>query len=290
MDEGPTLNLKAVIAFLLPLFACALQWLFWDFLQPYAYILFYPAVYVSARLGGKRIGIAATVISGFLISYLFIPPLYSFTVVPASRAVSVLAFLVVGILFAYMQEHLQQARSGEVDAREKAQCSEAKLREAHIELLELERRLAEERLQEKEEQFRIMFMESSLGEAQMDPVTGRFLKVNPALCRMAGYREADLLQLGLPEVARPEDRESCRACLQSLAGERGGIQADLSILRSDGAPVYCQVNLNLACDAEGRPASVLAVIQDVTERRRAEEALLKSEEKFALAFSGNPAA
>ncbi|WP_162604660.1 PAS domain S-box protein [Geomonas edaphica] len=290
MDEGPTFNLKALAALLLPLLACAVQWLFWDFLQPYAYILFYPSVYVSARLGGKRIGIIATVISGFLISYLFIPPLYSFAIIPASRFVSVLAFMVVGILFAYMQEHLQQARSGEVDAREKAQSSEERLREARIELLELERRLAEERLQEKEEQFRIMFMESSLGEAQMDPVTGRFLKVNPALCRMTGYREADLLQLGLPEVTRPEDREPCRACLKSLVGERGGVEAEFSVLRSDGSAVYCQVNMNLALDAEGRPASVLAVIQDVTERRRAEEALLKSEEKFALAFSGNPAA
>ena len=290
MDEGPTFSLKALASLLLPFITCAIQWLFWDYLQPYAYILFYPAVYVSARLGGKRIGIAATIISGFLIPYFFIPPFYSLAIVPASRAVSVLAFLVVGILFAYMQEHLQQARSGEVDAREQAQSSEAKLREARIGLLELERRLAEERLQEKEEQFRIMFMESSLGEAQMDPVTGRFLKVNPALCRMTGYREADLLQLGLPEVTRPEDREHCRECLKSLVGERGGVEAEFSVIRSDGSSVCCQVNLNLARDAEGRPAWVLAVIQDVTERRRAEEALLKSEEKFALAFSGNPAA
>lgn len=289
MSEGPTSNLKAVIALLLPLLACAVQWLFWDFLQPYAYILFYPAVYVSARLGGKRIGIAATVISVLLITYLFIPPLYAFAVTPASRIFSVAAFFVMGVMFAYTQEYLQQARSGEVDAREKAQSSEAKLREARIELLELERRLAEERLREKEEQFRVMFMESSLGEAQMD-LSGKFVQVNPAFCRMTGYREADLLQLGLPEVTHPEDRDPCRECLKSLVGERGGIQAELNVLRCDGSSVYCQVNLNIARDAEGRPASVLAVIQDVTERRRAEEALLKSEEKFALAFSGNPAA
>ncbi|WP_224959519.1 PAS domain S-box protein [Geomonas subterranea] len=287
----PTKNVKVVLALLLPFLACAVQLLLWDFLQPFAYLLFYPAAYISSRLGGKRAGIAATVISALLIVYFFIPPRFSLLLPGGSHFASVMVFVVMGVLFGYSQERLRRACEGETDARALADGTEAELREARVELLEMERRLAQEQLRETEEQFRIMFMESSVGEARLDPGSGAFLKVNPAFCRMTGYQEAELLGMDLVAVTHPEDREACRENLKSL-GESGrsGVQAELGLLRRDGTPVFCQATLNLLPGSGGRGSSVLAVLLDVSGRRQAEEALLKSEEKFSRAFSGNPAA
>ncbi|MBJ6751843.1 PAS domain S-box protein [Geomonas anaerohicana] len=290
MGPAPTKNLKVVPALLLPFLACALQLLLWDYLQPFAYILFYPAVFLSSRLAGKRAGIAATAISALLIVYVFIPPPFSLLSYRLSHLASVFVFIVMGTLFAHLHERLQTALNGETDARAEANSSEAKLAEARIDLLELERKLVQERLAETEEQFRIMFMESSVGEARLDPASGRLLKVNPAFCRMTGYKEGELLDMDLVAVCHPEDRQPCRESLASL-GESGrsGVQAEFALLRRDGASVYCQATFNLLRGGAGG-TSVLAVLQDVSARRQAEEALLKSEEKFSLAFSGNPAA
>ncbi|MBU5638546.1 PAS domain S-box protein [Geomonas sp. Red69] len=291
MDEVPKKNAKVALALLLPFLACAVQLLLWDFLQPFAYLLFYPAAYFSARLAGKKGGGAATIISALLIVYFFIPPRFSLLLPQGSHLFSVLVFVVMGFLFCFSQERLQQAREGETDARALATSSEAELREARIELLEMERRLAQERLQETEEQFRIMFMESSVGEARLDPESGAFLKVNPAFCRMTGYREAELLGTDLVAVTHPADRDTCRESLRSLGQSgRSAVQTELGLLRRDGASVYCQATLNLLRGSDGRANSILAVLQDVSDRRQAEEALLKSEEKFSRAFSGNPAA
>ncbi|MBU5611649.1 PAS domain S-box protein [Geomonas azotofigens] len=291
MDEAPTRKVKVVLALLLPFLACALQLLLWDYLQPFAYLLFYPAVYLSSRLGGKRAAVAATVISALLIVYVFMPPPFSLSLYRWSHLVSVLVFVIMGLLFGYSQKRLQMALNGETDARAEAISSGAELREARIELLELERRMAQERLRETEEEFRIMFMESSVGEARLDPASGRFLKVNPAFCRMTGYAEAELLEMDLVAVTHPEDRDACRESLGSLGGDgRKAVQAELGLRRRDGASIYCQATLNLLPGAGGGTKSILAVLQDVSARRQAEEALLKSEEKFSRAFSGNPAA
>ena len=57
-----------------------------------------------------------------------------------------------------------------------------------------ERKQAEEALRTSEEQFRIMFEGSSVGMAQADPATARFLRVNDALCELTGYAREELLQ------------------------------------------------------------------------------------------------
>ncbi len=144
-----------------------------------------------------------------------------------------------------------------------------------------ERKRAETALRASEEEFRIMFTHSSVGKAQADPVTGRFLRVNPALCRLTGYTEEELLQRTIAEVTHPDDREADHANLARLMhGEVDSFQAERRYIRPDGAVVWGYVTVNLLRDAAGRPVRILAVIQDIDARKRAEEALRESEELF----------
>ena len=72
--DDPWLRLGAV---LVPCLACAVQWTFWSVLQPFVWFLFYPAVFLSARIAGLWGGVASTVVSVLLAWYVFMPPMLS---------------------------------------------------------------------------------------------------------------------------------------------------------------------------------------------------------------------
>ena len=107
----------------MPLIACGVQWLLWDALiKPYVWFLFFPAVFFSAWLGGLKGGLVATLLSALLVLYFFIPPQFSFTIASASSAASILLFIMMGGLFAWTFERLEQAmrRTGEALAQTRA--------------------------------------------------------------------------------------------------------------------------------------------------------------------------
>jgi PAS domain S-box-containing protein len=139
---------------------------------------------------------------------------------------------------------------------------------------------AEEVARESEELFRLMFTDSSVGKAQADPATGRFVKVNAALCRITGYSEQELLERTFHDLTHPEDRERDRERFRRLvSGEIGSYTCEKRYVRPDGEIVWADVTLNLVRDAAGGPVRSFAVIQDVTARKRAEEAVRRSEEE-----------
>jgi len=70
-----------------------------------------------------------------------------------------------------------------------------------------ERLRAAEALRQSEEQFRAMFDLASVGVAQADPQTGQWLRVNKKMCEITGYSAIELLQLRVPDITHPEDRQ-----------------------------------------------------------------------------------
>jgi PAS domain S-box-containing protein len=135
-----------------------------------------------------------------------------------------------------------------------------------------ERETLIESLRTSEEQFRLMFEYSSVGMSKADMITGRFLRVNGALCRLLGYSQEELLQRTFFEVTHPEDRTTDQARFKALVeGEITGYQLEKRYLKPDGAIVWAHVTVNLIHDAAGHPLRTIAVIQDITERKRADE-------------------
>ncbi|HEX5855653.1 MAG TPA: PAS domain S-box protein, partial [Thermoanaerobaculia bacterium] len=66
---------------------------------------------------------------------------------------------------------------------------------------------AQAALRASEEQLRAMFHLAPVGVAQADPATGRWLAVNPRMCLITGYSEAELLKMRIPEITHAEDRQ-----------------------------------------------------------------------------------
>lgn len=146
-----------------------------------------------------------------------------------------------------------------------------------------ERLRAEEALRESEERFRATFEQASVGMALrgVDPRNPRWLRVNQKLCDILGYTREELLDLTSVDVTPPEDRDvAIDRNEQLLSGEIGSYSREKRYVRKDGYIIWVNISLTAVRGADGRPTHVISIIQDITDRRRAEEALRESEEQF----------
>jgi PAS domain S-box-containing protein len=125
---------------------------------------------------------------------------------------------------------------------------------------------------ESEEQLRAMFDLVSIGMAQADPRTGQWLRVNQKMCAITGYSAAELLRMRVPEITHPDDRQKDWEKFQQVVrGEAPDYRLEKRYLRKDGAVAWVNVNMTVIRDAAGQPVRTLAVIEDITERKQAEQ-------------------
>jgi len=135
-----------------------------------------------------------------------------------------------------------------------------------------ERKRADAALRESEERFRRVFEEGPLGLAFVGK-DYRFLKVNGALCQMVGYAEEELLQLSFADITHPDDL----AADMELAGRlfKGDIpfyQLRKRYLSKNREIIWISLTASLIRDREGQPMHGFAMIEDITEVRRTQEA------------------
>ncbi len=147
-----------------------------------------------------------------------------------------------------------------------------------------ERKQAEEELKESERRFRSTFEDAPIGMS-LASLEGRYLQVNQAFCDMLGYSEEELLSKRTREVTHPEDRGLTSTRNQTLL--EGKISRDLvqkRYIHADGSVVWAISSLSLVRDSKGEPAYFVGQYQNITERKRAEEALKESEEFFRALY------
>jgi PAS domain S-box-containing protein len=135
------------------------------------------------------------------------------------------------------------------------------------------RRQAEDALRVSEERFRSAMHYSPIGMALVS-TSGEYLEVNPALCAILGYSVEELLSMGFDAVTHPDDRAGDRTVtLQLLKREVETIRRVKRYRHKDGRVRWGQVNSSLVLDENGNPRYFVSQIQDITERKRADEEL-----------------
>jgi len=136
------------------------------------------------------------------------------------------------------------------------------------------------KLEESEERFAGAFEHAPIGVALLSP-EGKWLKVNQALCALVGYSEAELLTLTFQDITHPDDLEADLGHVrQILAGEIFTYQMEKRYFHRLGHVVTVLLSVSLVRDEQGLPLYFISQIQDISERKRTENALRESDEKF----------
>lgn len=151
-----------------------------------------------------------------------------------------------------------------------------------------DRRLAEAQLRESETRWRALYEHAGVGIAQLG-LDGRFLRVNPRLCQILGRTEETMLRGTLQEFTHPDDLPANLNNLgELLAGKRPSFSIEKRYRRSDNTWVWVDLTVSLVRAASGDPAYLIAVIQHIDDRKKAEQLLRESEERFEKAFRFSP--
>ena len=142
---------------------------------------------------------------------------------------------------------------------------------------------------EHEAMLAAMFERTPFGAAMIDP-TGRFLRANPVFLRLSGCSEAELGSRTFGDLAHPEDVEAAWNVFEELVqGRRSHADFESRLLRRNGQVISVRHTLARLADAEGRLRCMLAMVEDITDRRFAYDALRESEARLQAFTNHSPA-
>src|SRR5918992_47516 len=135
-----------------------------------------------------------------------------------------------------------------------------------------ERKQAEEELRESEERFRGTFEQAAVGIAHV-ATDGHWLRVNRRFCDIVGYEKEELLGLTFQDITHPDDLETdLEGARRLLAGEIETYSREKRYFRKDGSIVWIYLTVSLMRSPLGEPRYFISVTEDITERKRIEEA------------------
>ena len=141
-------------------------------------------------------------------------------------------------------------------------------------------RLAHAQVVRSEERWRSVFENSAVGVALTD-MNGRFIATNPVYQKMLGYTDDELQQLTFLDITHEENVEHNRSLISELLdGKRQQFQIEKRYRRKDGQPVWVRNNVSIVPGTERIPRFIMALSEDITERKGTEENLKLAERKF----------
>lgn len=143
-----------------------------------------------------------------------------------------------------------------------------------------ERKESEQKVQESEEKFRSIFEQAAVGIAQIS-ISGKYLNVNQRFCDLLGYSKEELLTKTFQEITHADDlQEDLKYLGKMLSGELKTLSIEKRYIKRDGSTVWVNLFIAILFKQNGEPNYLISVAEDITARKKAEEALIESEDKF----------
>jgi PAS domain S-box-containing protein len=136
-----------------------------------------------------------------------------------------------------------------------------------------ERKQAFLALEECEARFRATFEQAAVGIAHTS-TDGHWLRVNDKFCEIVGYSHDELLQRTFQDITYPDDRTAdLNAMHQLLVGKIQAYRVEKRYVRKSGEIVWARLTVNLVPQQDNEPAYFLAVVENISKRKKAEVAL-----------------
>ena len=227
--------------------------------QDAAFIAFIPGIIVIVYLEGRVVAIAATLLMAA--AGLWAQRVLNTQISPEDWTRAVL-LMVSGGVIALTFHRLRQ------DLREALEVAEARLAA----------------LEATESRYRWAFERAAMGFANTNE-NGELLQSNRRLCEMTGYKEQELAQLQLKNLVHPDDRDA----LAKLVGDQGNgaasFGAEVRLSRKDGTTLWTRLTLSSSRPDGVLSEGVFVVVDDISERRTAREALRAQKEWLDLALA-----
>jgi PAS domain S-box-containing protein len=177
------------------------------------------------------------------------------------------------------EEALRRAHD-ELEQRIRERTTE--LRDANENLRQeiAERAKAEQALREAEERFRAIFEQAAVGIGLMTP-GGRFLAINEKLCELMHHTAEELLELKFEDFTHPDDYKRCvEQVARVVAGDTSTVSVEMRYVPEQGTMLWGNLTVSVLREAASDSYALLGIVEDITDRKRAEQARRASEKRF----------
>ena len=221
--------------------------------QESPFLLFFGAVMIGAWFGGLGPGLLATTLAALTAGYFFLSPTYPLLAGDFGQVLRLALFVLEGSFISVLVATMRSAR----------RQSEART---------LQSRRDQEDLLRSEERFRATFEQAAVGIAHVG-FGGEWLRVNQKLCDIVGYAREELLERTFQDITHPDDLQNdLDRFVPLMTGEISTYSMEKRYLHKDGSTVWINLTVSAAYGGTGKPGYCISVIEDITRRKRAEEA------------------
>jgi len=127
---------------------------------------------------------------------------------------------------------------------------------------------------ESEERYRRTFEQAAVGIV-MTTLDGRFIKANACFSRIAGYTKEELRKKTMLDITYPDDLHTGDGCASGLvSGSIDTYVTERRIVRKDTGIIWVEITASVLTDKSNTPMFIIMIVEDITRRKQAEEALL----------------
>jgi len=226
------------------------------------FLLFLLVVVGTTLCFGTRLGLMSAALSVFLSLYFF-EPVGSPTVRYASDLNKIVLYAIIA-LGCVVSFAFAEVRNEQIEARRAVAESDAR--------------------------FRAAFENAAVGVVLVDP-EGSFIRVNDTFAYMLGYSTKELETKTFQDITHPDDLPANLSVLEkAVAGEADNYCIEKRYIRKGGGVVWAKLNVGCVRKADGVVDYFITIIEDITERKEAEERLRKNEQKIRELLGALPAA